>query len=148
MKRALVLLAVLGLTSGCSHTPKAIMRHDANKVAATVVVYTGSIDVTITTADGEAFSGKTTSISGEAIGYLEDPKATSPLGGVAYYSNLTPSTTASAIAGNQVVSFSEVSAGVLTGDHGHTMWCNFKLIPFGGTGICDISDGRIIDLDW
>lgn len=94
----------------------------------------GSGRITTTLSDGETFQGKFVEASSSGFSTGFSTGGGSSFGTVALYS------------GN-------IDA-VLFGDKGHTMKCKFRAadssigLPSGGVGMCQVSDGRVIDVQF
>ena len=134
LKVLAVLISVIALP-GCFGNMGGIIRNQGGKVA---VSQTGGM-YSIALPDGETFKGKqvqvqTSHLSGVLI---EPPTVRSPFADVTYYYHFGPYQRAL------------THGGILSGDRGHKMWCNIYATGFGGgKGLCDISDGRTVDLQW
>jgi len=136
---ALALLISASVLAGCIGNMRGVVRDHGGNVN---VSNSGDM-YTISLPDGEIFTGKriqqqTPKLIGSNANLLESPKIRSPFGDVTYY----------------YYSFGYYQralthGGILLGDRGHAMWCNIYVTGFGGgKGLCDISDGRTIDLHW
>lgn len=92
-------------------------------------------------ADGEQFQGKHVYQSGVSIGSGFGTASSGPV-------------TAFATAFGAVSAFSNDNQAVLFGDRGHTMQCGFRVadpvigMTSGGVGVCQVSDGRVIDVQF
>jgi hypothetical protein len=126
MKQTFVLLMSAVLISGCTLAASGLVRGQGDRVTALFQPGLDGSDAQITLPDGETFRGKMVP-TGSSAGFLQQVAPTSPFGDIRYLSDLT-------------------SGGMLLGDRGHRMWCSFQSVGFGGEGICDTSDGRIIDI--
>jgi len=107
------------------------MRGSAERVVTTF--HTGGIggsEMKITLPNGESFNG-TMVATGSSAGMFRNSAPKSPFGGVDYASSMT-------------------SGGILSGNRGHTMWCSFNVVNVVGfslEGVCDTSDGNVIDFN-
>ncbi len=137
MKRHVELLTtvlLLAVLSGCSGTMKGVIRRDAIRIQITytdATVGVGQLQTVL--PDGERFEGK-----------LAKPG--------------DPESLAGANAGAASLNFPAVdelnanAEAVLAGDRGNFMKCRFRLtdviigLSAGGAGICQLTDGRIIDV--
>lgn len=97
--------------------------------------------------DGETFTGKVVMV-GASTGFASGFGSASAIdnsGGYAYGSGSTFGV---------VNTYTGNMQGVLFGDNGHTMRCKFQyadssgLTTSGGIGLCEASNGRIIDVQW
>jgi hypothetical protein len=127
----LIVLTALAFTSmACSGTMKGIDRYSGKRV---FFSYTddrfGSAEIQVTMPDGERFSGR----------IVEEPKT----------ANATPPSDRSY---PTVEEFAGNTEAFLQGDRGNNMKCKFRLsdtvlgFKGGGFGLCEISDGRVIDI--
>lgn len=128
---------LLAVTMGCSGTMNGIIRSDANRIE---IMYTDSrvavADLIAVFPNGEQFRGKS-----EKLDRTKEMME-------------TDSTAAGNVAAHfeALQTFPGNAKATLTGSGGHTIKCRFKLadviIGFssGGFGICQISDGRVIDV--
>lgn len=134
-KKAFAAILFVVVLTGCVGEMSGIMRGQGGKV----IVSSNGDDYTLSLPDGETFKGKrVVAHSSHFNGILiETPEVRSPFGDVAYYYHFGPYRRAL------------VYGGILSGDRGHTMWCTIFSNGFGGgKGLCDISDGRTVDLEW
>jgi len=98
-------------------------------------------------SSGETFKGKVVMVGrSSGIGYgFGTASATTSSGGTAYGTG-SAFTVVKTYTGNM--------QGVLFGDRGHTMRCSFQYAASsgsttsGGVGVCETSDGRVIDVQW
>lgn len=127
MNRTIALIFVLEFLAGCSISATGIVRSSGDRLAASFGPGVGKSEMKITLPDGEIFTGMTVATGSSAGMFQSAPPQISPFGGVEYSSDMT-------------------SAGVLTGNRGHIMWCSFQAVGFGVEGVCDTSDGNIIDI--
>ena len=122
-----------GMLTACSGTMDGIVREDAKRVK---LKYTGArigkSEVQVTMPEGERFIGRT------------------QLG-----SDATEPDTGGSISSDKfqaVEDFEGNADAVLTGDRGNIMKCRFHLtdivigFPIGGFGLCQVADGRTIDI--
>jgi len=101
----------------------------------------------VTLPDGETFRGKVVMVGqSSSIGY--------GYGTVSASSNYGTSAYAQGSTFNVVNNYTGNMQGVLFGDRGHTMRCSFQYADSsgftteGGVGVCETSDGRVIDVQW
>jgi hypothetical protein len=133
MKKHILLIALTALafaSMACSGTMKGIDRYSGKRV---FFLYAddrfGSAEIQVTMPDGERFSGR----------IVEEPKT----------ANATPPSDKSFPAVEEFVGNTEA---FLQGDRGNNMKCKFRLsdtvlgFKGGGFGLCEISDGRVIDI--
>ena len=136
LKVLVILSSLFTMTMGCSGQIDGVIRRDAKRIE---IIYTASrltaAELTAVLPDGEQFHGKA-----ESLDRTQDA--------------LETASTDSLQSGNfeAVQSFPGNSKATLSGNRGHVIKCRFKItdaiIGFssGGTGICQISDGRVIDV--
>jgi hypothetical protein len=125
--------ALLAVITACSGSMKGVVRTDARRVS---INYSdsriGTADLQILMPEGERFAGRT----------KRGTDSTSS----------NSSATSSSDSFEAVETFDGNADAVLTGNRGNIMKCRFHLtdviIGFssGGYGICQVSDGRIIDI--
>ena len=137
LKALVVLSLIMAITMGCSGQIDGVIRRDAKRIE---ITYTSSrlkaAKLTAVLPDGEQFHGKS-----ETLDRTRDAMETS-------------STAAGFNSGSfeAVQSFPGNSKATLSGSRGNLIKCRFKItdviIGFssGGTGICQVSDGRVIDV--
>ncbi len=123
----------LAVMTACSGTMQGVVRKDARRVS---VNYSdsriGTADVMVVMPGGERFEGRT----------KRGTEGTTSDSG----------TTSSTDAFEAIETFDGNADAVLTGNRGNIMKCRFHLtdsiIGFsgGGFGICQVSDGRVIDI--
>lgn len=101
----------------------------------------------VTLPDGETFKGKAV-MEGRSTGL-----------GYGFGTATATSSSGAAIPGTGtafgvVATYTGSMRGVLFGDKGHTMVCKFQYADSsgstsaGGVGLCETSDGRVIDVQW
>ena len=136
LKVFVILSSLFTMTMGCSGQMDGVIRRDAKRIE---ITYTASrltaAELTAVLPDGEQFRGKA-----ESLDRTQDALETASTG------NLQSGSF------EAVQSFPGNSKATLSGNRGHVIKCRFKItdviIGFssGGTGICQISDGRVIDV--
>ena len=137
MKQCMVLLvvALLAVQLGCAGSMKGVVRQDAKRIEMT---YTDSrlesARLQTVLSGGERFEGKIARIGW--MGAQSDP----------------------AVSDNESTVFDDVqlfegnAEATLTGNKGNLMKCRFKVadsvigLSSGGFGLCEVSDGRVIDI--
>ena len=122
-----------GILTACSGTMDGVVRQDAKRVK---LKYSGArigkSDVQVTMPEGERFVGRT---------QLGNDATEPPAGGSTGSDNF-----------RAVEKFEGNADAVLTGDRGNIMKCRFHLtdivigFPIGGFGLCQVADGRTIDI--
>ena len=134
--RVLILVAILlAVQLGCAGSMKGVVRRDAKRIELT---YTdsrlGKASLQTVLSGGERFEGKIVRIGW--MGTQPDP----------------------AVSGDESTAFEDVqlfdgnAEATLSGNQGSIMKCRFKLtdsiigLSSGGFGICQVSDGRVIDI--
>jgi len=132
-----ILPLLFAMMVGCSGQMEGVVRRDANRIA---IAYSdsrlASAELMTVLADGEQFRGKSARLD-RTQDVME-----------------TESTPAYNNSGNfqAVQGFHGNSQATLSGNRGNVIQCRFKIadtiIGFssGGTGICQVSDGRVIDV--
>jgi hypothetical protein len=99
----------------------------------------------VTMPDGETFTGKAVMVGRSTSIGTGFGTATSSSGGYA---------TASGTSFSVVESYTGSMQAVLFGNKGHTMRCKFQyadssgFTTAGGVGLCETSNGRVIDVQW
>jgi len=132
-----VMTIILTALIGCSGSIQGVIRQDAKRLEFAYresKIGEGGLQTVL--PDGERFEGEFVEVSS----YIEQTglSSTDTSGEIARY--------------DAVDEYSGNRDAVLHGDRGHMMKCRFKLtdvflgIAGGGYGICQISDGRVIDL--
>ncbi|WP_149786260.1 hypothetical protein [Lutimaribacter pacificus] len=134
MRLCVVLFAAMsGIVAGCSGTMQGVVRGEGTPVQ---FQYEQGVDRDFyrTSIDGESFSGQAVNAG-----------ATSGVGTV-FANGATGTVLVTSSSGNFVA--------VLMGDRGSTMRCQMNyadssgFTSMGGVGICQHSDGRVIDVTW
>jgi hypothetical protein len=137
LKVFVILSLLFTMTMGCSGQMEGVVRRDANRIQ---IVYTdsrlASAELITILADGEQFRGKS-----ERLDRTQDVMDTES---TPTYNNSGNFEAVQGYRGN--------SKATLSGNRGNVIKCRFKIadaiIGFssGGTGICQVSDGRVIDV--
>ena len=135
-RRAFVLVvAIFFFLSGCSGSMKGVVRRDAKRIEMTYTdmrVGKGLLETVL--PGGERFEGRIVKI-----------------GAMDIQSDTTIATSQSA-AFDDVQVFEGNAKATLSGSRGNIMKCRFNLtdslmgISSGGFGLCQVSDGRVIDI--
>ena len=125
--------ALVVVLTACSGTIQGVVRQDARRVPFHFSdSRIGTADLQVTMPEGERFEGRTTRGTAE----------TAPSSGASISSDRFEA----------VESFDGNAEAVLTGDRGNIMKCRFHITDIifgftsGGFGICQVSDGREIDI--
>ena len=122
---------------GCSGTIKGIIRQDAARLPITYTdsrIGKGVLQTFL--PDGERFEGQLVKVGSMSKSAAANTNASG--GGIAHFP--------------AVQSFGGNAEANLSGDRGRTIKCRFKLsdtiigLSSGGFGICQVSDGRVIDI--
>ena len=139
---AFILLLSIGLLAACSGTMKGMVQQGGESVNFQFEeTGFGHGKLTATLPDGETFKGKFAdeASSGFVTGFdTEGPGAT-----IVHRE-----------AFEAVESYSGNIEAILFGNKGHTMRCKFRAgnsfrgLPSGGEGRCQVSDGRVIDVQF
>ena len=123
----------LVLMTACSGTMKGVVRKDARRVSFNYSdSKIGTADINVVLPEGERFEGH---VKRGTEGTRSDS-----------------SSTLSSDRFEAVESFAGNADAVLFGNRGNIMKCRFHLtdtiigLPSGGFGICQVSDGRVIDI--
>jgi len=137
LKVLVILSSLFTMTMGCSGQIAGVIRRDAKRIE---ITYTSSrltaAELTAVLPDGEQFRGKA-----ESLDRTQDA--------------LETASTASSLQSGRfeaVQGFPGNSKATLSGNRGQVIKCRFKITDVimgfssGGTGICQISDGRVIDV--
>ena len=136
IRHVFILVTILSMVQlGCAGSMKGVVRRDAKRIELT---YTdsrlGKSSLQTVLPDGERFEGKIVRI-----------------GSADYQSNAS-------VSGNESADFEDVklfegnAEATLSGNKGNVMKCRFNMadsiIGFssGGFGLCQVSDGRVIDI--
>ena len=147
MYRKFAVLTIVLFLSGCAGTMDGMVRNNGDRVTISYQQGMEHDDLQVVMPDGETFKGKAVMVdrsSGVGWGF-GGASATSSTGASAYG-------TGSAF--SVVETYTGSMQGVLFGDRKHTMRCKFQyadssgFTTSGGVGLCEISDGRVIDVQW
>ncbi len=149
MYRVNSLLIIALFLSGCpgAGMMKGMMRKTGDRVTMNYQDGMGYDDLQVIMPDGETFKGKVVKVgpsSGIGPG-LGSASATSSTGA---------STHGTDKAFGAVETYNGNMQGVLFGDRKHTMRCKLQYVnpdgftDSGGVGVCETSDGRVIDVQW
>ena len=137
MKRGMFLLVVAFLTVqlGCAGSMKGVVRRDAKRIEMTYTdMRLGKGILKTVLPGGERFEGKIVK-----IGAADDQSDTTV-------------TDSGSAAFDDVQVFDGNAEATLSGSRGHVMKCRFNLtdsiigLSSGGFGLCQVSDGRVIDI--
>jgi hypothetical protein len=128
---------LLVVAMGCSGQIEGVIRRDAKRIQ---ITYTGSrlsvAELTVVLPDGEQFDGRAEKFDREKE-MMDRNLATRDDGSGRF---------------DALQSFHGNSMATLAGNRGNVIKCRFKMadvimgFPSGGAGICQISDGRVIDV--
>lgn len=142
---SIIFIAVLFI--GCAGKMQGVVRDSGERIT---VNYEQSVDhdkLHVTMPNGEAFQGKVVMVGGTtSIGYTSGNAYTNYSYGGYARTNASALTTTTTGTGNM--------QGVLFGNKGRTMRCNFQyadksgFTSTGGFGFCQVSDGKTIDIQW
>ena len=133
--RIMVILAILAtVMMGCSGTMNGVIRRDAMRID---IIYSDSrvnnADLLVVMPNGERFEGKT-----EVLNKAKDMLEADPEDVSAHFEVMQ--------------TFNGNVKANLTGSRGSEMRCRFKVADFligfnsGGFGLCQMDDGRVIDV--
>jgi hypothetical protein len=128
-----VIAVFLGIVTACSGTMRGVVQNDGNRVSFNYSdSQIGSANLQVVMPEGERFEGRVE----------RGTDRTRPNSG----------STASMDRFEAVDSFDGNADAVLSGDRGNMMQCRFSITDFilgfksGGFGVCQLSDGRVIDV--
>ena len=128
-----VIAVFLGVVTACSGTMRGVVQNDGNRVSFNYSdSQIGSANLQVVMPEGERFEGRAE----------RGTDRTRPNSGA----------TASMDRFEAVDSFDGNADAVLSGDRGNMMQCRFSITDFilgfksGGFGVCQLSDGRVIDV--
>ena len=147
MRHTVTALAITTLLAGCSGMMNGMIRNDGTRVS---IEYEQGMDhdkLRVTMPDGETFTGKVVMV-GASSGFMTGFGTASVDSSSGGYASGTGSTF------GVVNTYTGSMQGVLFGDKGHTMRCKFQyadksgFTTSGGVGVCETSDGRVIDIQW
>ena len=146
MKRRATATLCLAL-AGCAGTMSGMVRGTGERVQIAYQQGVSHDDLSITMPDGEAFVGKAVMVGGgTSMGMgMGTATAVSSSGTVA---------TARANAFGVVNTYTGDVEAVLFGNRSHSLHCRLRyaakggFTSAGGVGICETSDGRVIDVQW
>jgi len=132
----------VGALSGCSGTMQGMLRGSGQRVTI-AFTETGMAHGTLRTTlpSGEHFEGKHVYESSSSYGTVFGQTS----GG---------GNTASGASFGIVTSYSGNNRAILFGDRGHSMNCSFQVVDpitgmsAGGVGVCQVSDGDVIDVQF
>lgn len=142
--RLLIVLICVAL-SACAGTMNGMVRSSGQPLS---IAYTQGMqhdNLEVTMPDGETFTGKAVMVGRSTSMGTGFGTATSSSGGYA---------TASGTSFSVVESYTGSMQAVLFGNKGHTMRCKFQyadssgFTTAGGVGLCETSNGRVIDVQW
>ena len=122
------------VTMGCSGTMNGVIRRDAQRVQITYTdARVATAELFMVMPDGERFRGRS-----ERFDRTEDMKKTDAEDISAHFEELQ--------------TFSGNAQATLVGNRGNIIKCRFKIADFilgygsGGFGLCQMADGRVIDV--
>ena len=141
--RILVLVICLTL-SACAGTMNGMIRGSGEPIS---IAYTQGMqhdNLQVTMPDGEAFTGKAVMVGHStsmvtSFGTATSPSFKGPVSGAGF---------------GVLESYTGSVQAVLFGNQGHTMRCKLQyadssgFTAAGGVGLCETSDGRVIDVQW
>ena len=147
MKKIVTATAIAVFISGCAGTMNGMVRDTGERVQMSYTQGMQHDSLEVVMPDGETFTGKvvmTGNSTSMGWGY-GSATATNSYGGSAY---------ATGSAFSVVDTYTGSMLGVLFGDRNHTMRCKLQyadssgFTTMGGVGLCETSDGRVIDVQW
>lgn len=144
MTKQVVTAALALLVAGCAGTMQGMMRGSGEKVTIAYQQGMEHDNLEVILPDGERFTGKAVMAGrGTAFGWGF---------GTAYASGIVGSASASTF--SVVETYTGNMRAVLFGDRSRTMRCSLQyadstgFTTAGGVGVCETSDGQIIDVLW
>lgn len=144
--RILVVVIFLSL-SACAGTMNGMIRGSGEPIS---IAYTQGMqhdNLQVIMPNGETFTGKTVMVGHSTSMGTGFGTATATSSSGAY-------ATASGTSFGVVESYTGSMQAVLFGNKGHTMRCKFQyadssgFTTAGGVGLCETSDGRVVDVQW
>lgn len=147
MRKVIVLSLAISFITGCAGTMNGMVRNTGDRVTINYQQGMEHDNLQLVMPDGETFKGKVVMVGrSTSSGWTtSNLTATSSTGQSAYG-------TGSAF--SVVETYTGSMEGVLFGDRKHTMRCKFQyadssgFTTAGGVGLCETSDGRVIDVQW
>ena len=159
MKGVWIALASSIVLAGCmTGGMNGMIRDSGAPVTMTYVQGMTHDNYTIVLPDGETFRGKGVMVGNSTT--FANTFANTSITGTSTYTGPDGIAQGSHFGSTQGSAFSVVSsytgnvAAVLFGDNGNTMRCAFQyadtsgLTNLGGVGLCETSEGRVIDVQW
>lgn len=145
-KRNLSLFIVI-LLAGCTGTMGGMLRDSGERVSFSYKMQFNDDALFVTLPDGEHFEGKAVMVG--------NTKSTEYRSGNSTSKSTSGEKTRERSAERSVVDTSTSTfQATLFGDRKHTMSCKLHyadtsgVIASGGIGVCEVSDGRVVDLQW
>lgn len=147
MRRLFVTFSAALVLYGCAGTMTGMVRESGKMVTIAYEQGMEHDNLSVTMPDGEQFKGKVVMV-GRTTGISSG------------FANMSAYSSTGAYASGSGSSFSIVNTytgnvqGVLFGNRGHSMRCSFQyadtggLTNAGGVGVCETSDGRVVDVQW
>jgi len=147
MHRLLPLIIAALFLSGCAGTMNGMVRNTGDRITINYQQGMEHDDLHVVMPDGETFIGKAVMVGrSSGIGWgFGSASATTSTGTSAHG-------TGSAF--SVIETYTGNMQGVLFGDRKHTMRCKLQyadssgFTTSGGVGMCETSDGRVIDVQW
>lgn len=161
MKPMLIIAAMscsLFLTGCMTGTMQAMVRDSGERIPMTYKQGMSHDDLVVTMPGGEVFEGKAVEVGSSSAFVNTFGRGTSS-GTATMFGSMgsqfgTYTGAANTSAFSVVSSHTGNFAAVLFGDKGHTMRCQLQyaddsgLTNLGGVGVCETSDGRVVDVQW
>ena len=147
MHRLLTIIFIPLIFSGCAGTMNGMVRDTGDMVTINYQQGMEHDDLQVVMPDGETFKGKAVMVgrsSSHGWGF-GGASAKSTNGANAYATGSTFSV---------LEKYTGSMQAVLFGDRKHSMRCKFQYVDSsgfttsGGVGLCETSDGRVIDVQW
>lgn len=147
MHRLLPLIILSLFLSGCAGTMNGMMRSTGDRVTINYQQGMEHDDLQVVMPDGETFKGKVVMVGrSSGIGWGFGSASATSSNGTSAYGTSSAFSVVETYTGNM--------QGVLFGDRKHTMRCKLQyadssgFTTSGGVGMCETSDGRVIDVQW
>lgn len=133
--------------SACAGTMNGMIRGSGKPISIAYKQGMQHDNLQVTMPDGETFTGKAVMVGRSTSMGTGFGTATATSSSGAY-------ATASGTSFGVVESYTGSMQAVLFGNKGHTMRCKFQyadssgFTTAGGVGLCETSDGRVVDVQW
>lgn len=147
MHRMTLLIIIPLFLSGCAGIMNGMVRNTGDRVSINYQQGMEHDDLQVVMPGGETFKGKAVMVGRSSnIGWGFGGASVTGSSGASAYGTGSAFSVVETYTGNM--------QGVLFGDRKHTMRCKLQyadtggFTTSGGIGICETSDGRVIDVQW